>query len=213
MPTAEQVAAAWRVASPAAVHPELNDQGQPISSGSAENTIAELLNGINNYLPHDDPLTLLDYGGGPGRLARLAAPLFGKVIVADTNPAYLEIAARLPKVDTLLVDTVPETLPEADVILCVNLFLHLPMDAARALLSLFAETLPPHGLLALQLPLYDVWVTPATWTSVGVWTDDMLYAQAWRAHLRVLESHPNPGRYHYGAPGPNHARLHFLKRA
>jgi hypothetical protein len=211
-PSAEQVAASWRVASPAAVHPELDGDGQPWSTGSAEETINELLAGIELYLPtFPSNLSLLDYAGGPGRLARIAIDLFDFVLVADTNPAYLEIAGA-DGLNTLLVSPIPKALPTTDVILCVNLFLHLPPATGAELLWLFARTLPRHGLLALQLPLYDVAVPPATWTSVGTWTLPQLEAAAADAGLVVLEAHTNPGRYLTGKqPGPNHARLHFLK--
>ncbi len=205
-PSAEEVAASWRQATPAAVHPELDAQGRPKSNGSALNTITQLLAGINDHLPPRAKAdTLLDYGGGPGRVARLALPYFDRVIVADTNPAYLRIASKAGA-EILQVSPLPVALPPSDVLLCVNLFLHLPVDTALALLALFASST---RLVALQLPIYDVAVPPATWTSVGTWTLEGLEYAAGLAGLKILEAHSNPGRYD-GIPGPNHARLHFL---
>ena len=218
MPTGEEVAAAWRIASPAAVHPELDAQGQPVSSGSAETTMRQLVGAIREYSDFDPPdLVLLDYGGGPGRIARLAAGLFHRVIVADTNPAYLEIAADIPEVETLLVDTTPSELPDLgndiDVILCINVFLHLPVRTAISLLRLFADTIPADGLIALQIPLYDRATTPDTWTSVGTWTENQLRSRVAGAGLVVRELHTNRGVYVPGShPGANHARLHILGR-
>jgi SAM-dependent methyltransferase len=209
-PTGEQVAKAWQQASPAAVHPELGHDGLPKSDGSAQLTIMELDTAVRFYVGDPSELDLLDYAAGPGRLARLGAHFYNSWLCADVNPRYLDIAAKIPGVSTLHVDTLPGSLPSVDVILCVNLFLHIPHDLAQSLLRLFARTLRPGGLLALQLPIYDEGVLPLTWTSVGVWTPAQFESYAAAAGLAVLELQANTGTYQRSRIGANHARLHFL---
>jgi len=215
LPTGEEVAQAWREASPAAVHPELDNKGQAIIEASALNTLTDLLEGFSRHHPHTNrpaPFTILDYAAGPGRLSKHLAKHFGEVILVDTNPTFLALAAKDgPSNYRLLeVDAVPKVLPIVDVIVCVNLFLHLPAFTAGRLLALFAKSLEPDGLLALHIPIYDIGTTPATWTAVGTWTPPMLEASAGAAGLEVLEVSTNAGEYR-GQPGPFHARLHYLR--
>jgi len=209
--TGDEVAEAWRHASPAAVHPELDGSGMPTMEWSAAATLQDLLSGIDAYMKYK-PESVLDYAAGPGRLAVHLLDHFTSVTIADTNPAYLDIASTRGEFTVLQVDTIPAFLPPVDVIVCVNLFIHLPNETADQLLTLFAATLNPGGLLALHVPLYEQGRTPEHWTAVGTWTIHQLRQSATQAGLRVFEAHSNHGAY-TGTPGPYHAALAFLGHA
>lgn len=212
---AERIAEAWREASPAAVHPELNYAGQATGTGHLEVTMADLLIGIDDYLDRlPSELTILDYGAGPGRVSVELIRRFRRTILADTNPHFLELAGTLlgPGAYELLeVDPIPSELPPADVVLCVNLFVHLDPAAIGELLKVFARALRPGGLVAVQIPVYDLPRATENWTGINVITPATLTALAAGAGLEVLELRTNPGRFVYPG-GPNHHRLHLLRR-
>lgn len=217
MSNATRVARAWRQATPAAIHPELDDAGRPKSRGHLDATITDLLELVARYDGRPPAeLTILDYGAGTGRVALDLIRHFDKVTLADTNPAFLELAGSLlvdrTKFDLLLVEPIPNTLPTVDVVLCVNVLLHLDPATIAALLEVFGAA-SASGLVFVQIPVYSTATRTSHWTGVNTMTPTTLRGLAASAGLELLEVHSNPGRY---APrsggGPNHHRLHALRR-
>lgn len=216
MSSLEEIAQAWREAGARAVHPELSDDGSPISGFAAAETVAELERAARYVGRPIAELDLLDYGAGPGRIAREVVGRWRHVILADVSPTYLELAriqlGEVAGYELLEVDPLPAALPAVDVVLCVAVLIHIPRELAGELLEVLARALRPGGILAAQMPIYEEAAPPAGWTDVGTYTSRDVRILADEADLEIRELYVNPGRFAYDAIGRYHRRLQILQR-
>jgi SAM-dependent methyltransferase len=98
----------------------------------------------------------LEVGPGCGVYLPLLAGLFGQVVAADVEPAYLQHAARLrhaqPNLELVSDDICASMLPARtfDLILCTEVVEHIP-DSLAALRGM-RRLLKPDGVLVLSTP-------------------------------------------------------------
>ena len=207
-------ARAWRHAQPQAIHPTWpNPEAWRYSGQLAASEIA----GVAARYGNASPSTVLDYGAGAGRIAVPLAEHFRHVYAADTNRDFLE-DTRFPEllnVTKLPIDDPTTWTPPTpvDVVACVNVLIHYPHDEAARQLARFRDWVWPGGLVVVQLPLYAEAREVDGWTDVNTWTLPMLRTVCAALDLVPLSTWTNPGRFTFEKPGPNHRRLHVLRRS
>ncbi len=154
--------------------------------GFAEMTFAEYLNTafeanrhsrrrvvdeiLSSHLKPDD--IVLDYGCGPGFLARALAPRLRKVLAYDISPGALACARILNPADNLEYvgpNEIDESVPDASVDLVVSLALvqHLTDRIYRHVIGNCFRKLKPGGRLLLH-----VQITETGWHTEQEWRDD-----------------------------------------
>jgi SAM-dependent methyltransferase len=158
---------------------------------------------------------VLDYGCGDGRVLRHLPAVFPTVYGYDTSPA-MRAAARVvcgSKV-TLIQDAEVMALesPFCDLAFSFAVFIHHTQANGRRMLLELARTVRLGGIVAVDIPLYDVAREPSSWTDVGVWTLEQLLDAADTAGLFPVETLTNAGAFSYDAVGPNHGRLQVFRR-
>lgn len=210
-----EIAEGWRNAKPASVHVLVNKAGLSGSDSEAEARAEEI------FAVLDDPssLDVLDYAAGPGRLSVLLASRFRSVTLADINPNFLRLAEErfnqvgLSNYSTkLLVEPSPnvDAFERTFDVFVSDLFLsHLPIDVAVDFMALFRDLLNPGGWLFIGQPIYEADRDPTHWSDISTWTVETFERLA--AGFDIVELFPNAGPF-MGRHGPNHFRLHVLRR-
>lgn len=166
----------------------------------------------------DPGLTLLEFGCGNGRVTQHLAGRYGRIIAVDFAQSMLAQLAELelPNVQPVLWNGMDprEDLREcAGAVYSDSVLLHnTHADGARILTSL-AQCVIQGGLLAIQLPIYDVSREPTSWIDVGCWTPKEFLCASEAAGCEVVAIYGNAGPFEYGKIGPNHDRLHILRRS
>lgn len=170
---------------------------------------------VATIIPPNDELTIGDFGAGDGRVAAHLAERYGHVVAFDASPTMLRrLAENVPDVTGILWDGVDvlELEEPLDALVTINVLIHHTYEDGAAILANLARTVRPGGILAVQVPIYDLATPPTSWTSVGTWTPSEFLKAAALAELNVEAMHANPGTYTPGAAGPHHHRLHHLIR-
>jgi len=157
--------------------------------------------------------SVLDFGCGDGRVTRELHWYFGEVWGADASRSMLDRFESLCDLSTIQWDgTDPSIVDHLQFdLVCSFLCLthHRSKDRSKILKGL-ASVMKPSGIMAIQIPLYEVATEPSGWTSVGTWTPQQFEKAAENAGLKVVEMHTNPGRWRKGHAGPHHGSLHRL---
>ena len=128
---------------------------------SLTDMLARGANQATRLQPHvhaDD--TVLEYGGGVGRIGRAVAPHVRHLVSVDVNPLMTEYGRRIsPEVEFVDLDALPET-PQFDGAYCIAVFFHLSLEQQRAALEYVHRRLKPGGWF-----LVDVLIGPVTATT------------------------------------------------
>jgi SAM-dependent methyltransferase len=169
------------------------------------------------FPPHPD-LTLLEFGCGNGRVTQHLAGRYGHILAVDFADSMLEQMREmeLPGVTPICwngLDCREELYGRVDAAYSDSVLLHNTHADGATILANLARCVIPGGLLAIQLPVYEVPREPTSWIDVGCWTAQELRHAAAVAGCEVIALYPNPGAFEYGRIGPNHDRLHVLRRA
>jgi trans-aconitate methyltransferase len=156
-----------------------------------------------------------DFGCGDGRVTRHLVARFKTVWGIDASNAMLDrLTKRCPEVGPIRWDGASpppwDNDRRFDLVCSFLTFVHYPWHDGREILEHLAQTLVPGGTLALQIPIYQTYREPRTWTSVGAWTPQQFVVAAQDAGLRIDHLHANRGNYAPGSSGPNHGKLQVL---
>jgi SAM-dependent methyltransferase len=121
-------------------------------SGGVDLDIFLNINAKHGTTAKNDPMSVLDFGCGCGRLSRyFEGSNDYRVSATDINPALVEwCRSNLKRVDTRLNGPKPPAPFEAgtfDLIYSLSIFTHLPQHLAEAWLADFARMTKPGGLL------------------------------------------------------------------
>lgn len=210
------VAAADRDDRAAAIHPTGTDPDAYWSSG------AVAAHEIHDRLPVDQYPVVGDFGAGDGRVAIPLAQLDDarQVVAVDAVTAMIQaLMARagelgVDNIDGVLADgiTAEFTLPEVDAWYTLACLIHHSYDDGARILAAMAASLRPGGVILLDVPVYDQPRERDSWTDVTVWDAAQFHKAAEAAGLVVLEGWHNDGTFSYSAIGPNHGRLHVLRK-
>jgi SAM-dependent methyltransferase len=154
---------------------------------------------------------VLDYGCGDGRVLRhlCVAPIIP--CGYDTSPAMRE-AARAACRGAMIVDDLAQLGNRVDLAYSHSVFIHHTYADGCDMLVELAGVVRPGGILAVQIPLYDVAREPESWTDVGVWTEEQLEAAAAAAGCSLACSFASRGAFAYDDVGSQHHRLQVLRR-
>ncbi len=115
----------------------------------------------------------VEVGCGPGRMTRLLAARFDRVIAVDVSPEMLERAHRavpdenvdFRAVDGERLDSVEDAL--CDALVCYLVLQHLPdRRLVTAYLREFARVLRPGGRAFVQLPVMRRGLAPSAWRAL-----------------------------------------------
>lgn len=179
---------------------------------SGEAHAAELLELLGS--PADE-LVLLDFGCGDGRVAAPASRHFARVYGVDLAPSMLAALSdrRLENVVPILYEPGRLELPEPlDVAFSLSVLIHNDYrDGARAIADV-AGVLRSGAPFFLELPVYEIERESRAWVDVGTWSPARLRRVADEAGFDVEKLHVNAGSFDFSAPGPEHGRLHVLRR-
>ena len=114
--------------------------------------------------------TVLDYGCGPGILAKIAAPFIEKIYGLDISAGAIACAKILnsaPNVEYIIADEKGiKSIPDccADVIFSLHVVQHLTDEVFESYLETCRKKLKSNGLLLLHIQLTDdVWHTEEEW--------------------------------------------------
>jgi len=115
---------------------------------------------------------VIDYGCGPGFLAKATAPHVRKIYALDISAGALECARILnsePNIEYILadesgLDSIPDIL--ADAVYSFAVVQHLGHEALEEMLAVCRRKLRPGGKLLLHIQLSDeIWSTEEDWKS------------------------------------------------
>lgn len=128
---------------------------------SRENIYQKMLSG---YLKTDD--TVLDYGCGPGFLAKATAPNVGKIYALDLSPGAIECAKIINNAENIQyialgedgLDAIPDQ--SLDAVYSFAVIQHLTNEVFEIVLENCCRKLKPGGQLLLHIQLND-----ETWKS------------------------------------------------
>jgi SAM-dependent methyltransferase len=113
---------------------------------------------LRPYLRADD--TLLEYGGGIGRIGHAVAPHVRRLVSVDVDPLMKIYGARLcPEIEFLDRDDLPPE-PVFDGAYAVAAFLRLPLSRQQSALEYVHQRLKPGGWFLVDLKLGAQTTTP-----------------------------------------------------
>ena len=189
--------AEWMLATPAA-----------IGDADPADLVAQVTEAVGGDVAD---LWLLDYGAGIGRVASPLMAAGARLVLADPNPEYLELApAQALKVQ--LGGAFREVLPLCHHAYSSNVFIHFTWRYAPQALAHMASAVARGGLVMVQMPIYDQAAEGGGWIDVTTYTEGQVVGWAEAAGLEVLELYRNPGAFDYSRVGPDHWRLQLLRR-
>lgn len=168
------------------------------------------------------PRLAIDYGGGDGELSARLADAYPQCQVLCFEPASLlriEAARRLADVERAFLATSESALPSgrADLVLCTEVFEHLPEAETETAFTEIERVLRPGGVLVMGVP---VEVGPPA-LAKGVFRGVRgqagsvgdIWRAAWGGHIRRDAREIAPGRaYHFEHLGFDHRRLELRLR-
>jgi len=115
---------------------------------------------------------VVDYGCGPGYLARVLARKAEKVFACDISSGTIACAGVINPADNLVYVTADEkgltAVPDGSVdsVISINMVQHLKVAAYRKVLSFMSRMLKPGGKLVMHIQLSDPeWKTEEEWRS------------------------------------------------
>ncbi len=126
---------------------------------------------LGDFKPED---TVLDFGGGTGRVAQAIQNRVARVVVADAAPRMVE-RAKAKGLEAALVSGLPTAFPDAsfDKILVIEAFHHMPDHDTR--LREFHRLLKPGGALVIEEP------NPRSWIRFFFWIERFMEATVYHA--------------------------------
>lgn len=215
----QETVAAWqRFTTPeearAAIHPTGRDEAAYDASGrnAADHVVAAL--------PPAHYPRIADFGCGDGRvLKHLVGRGYTKLVGVDVSlemlaraavyvgepPAGVDLSFHASDGRALTTDWL-------DGVFSFAVFIHHTHADGVEMLKTLVGAVRVGGLLALQIPLYDVPREPANWTDVGVWTPGQFLTAIANAGCGVVSMHHNIGAFSYDAIGPMHHMLQVVER-
>lgn len=216
------VVSAWEQAaqSPMAsqhIHPSGHSAEEYEQSGKVQ--ADEVVEIINAYLP--DARHLADFACGDGRVSRHLMKLFEEpsarylfdVDGLDSSRTMLDRFFEATARHGILWDGMgPWFGSPYDLVFAFAVFIHHDIATGYELLKNLASMVRPGGLVLVNIPIYDSSRERASWCDVTVWTATQLDEAAEAAGLTVETTWLNPGAFSYDNVGPNHGRLHVLRR-
>jgi SAM-dependent methyltransferase len=140
--------------------------------------------------------TVLDYGCGPGFLAKVVAPNVKKIYACDISTGALA-CARIVNAATNLEYVVADeeglkSIPDesVDVVFSFALIQHLTDEVFEIVLENFRKKLKPNGLLLLHIQLEDdIWKTEEKWKSDKSVQGKIKYRYGLHCFGRTKEAH------------------------
>lgn len=123
---------------------------------------------FKSYMRED--FTVLDYGCGPGYVAKAAAPFVEKIYAVDISTGAIACAKILnsaPNIEYIVADERGiKSIPDGgnDAVFSLHTVQHLTDEVFESYLETCREKLKPDGLLLLHIQLKDdVWHTEKEW--------------------------------------------------
>jgi SAM-dependent methyltransferase len=114
--------------------------------------------------------TVMDYGCGPGNLAKIAAPFIEKIYALDISAGAIACAKILnsaPNIEYIIADEKGmRSIPDggADVVFSLHVVQHLTDEVFESYLETCRKKLKPNGLLLVHIQLLDdIWHTEEEW--------------------------------------------------
>lgn len=163
-----------------------------------------------------DRFSVLDFGCGDGRVLKYVQPDIGEHCYgADASQGMLDrLKQRVPMAHAICSNGVDEVLDGMgfNLIYSWAVFIHHDHRGGRDMMAGLAKAAAPGGILALQIPCYDVARERDGWIDVTVWTKELIEAAAQRAGLQVVELATSPGAFSYENAGENHLRLQVFRK-
>lgn len=184
----------------------------------------DILMGVTNIqcaLDFSDK-TIIEYGCGNGRMTIPLTDYFEKVYAVDCSYAMLQQlpVKELPEIIPILSNNNNFILPswlngdieQADYALSISVFIHNTFMSGVDILQSIHKNLKSGSLAFLQIPIYDEAKEPASWSDVGVWTQDMLESACKTVGFKIVSMHKNHGKFSFNAIGANHHKLQILQK-
>jgi len=199
------VVAAWEAAArtdevAARIHPSGTDPGAYEASGMAA------ARSVMEAAPAGS--VVLDYGCGNGRVLRFLGDYF-KSYGYDTSETMRDLArTTCPKAH--IIDVVPEAF--FDLVYAHAVFIHHTHANGAKMLADLTRCVRPGGIVAAQIPIFDVAREPESWIGVCIWTRPQLEEAARAAGLEVIKLYASPGAFTYETVGVNYFQLQEFRR-
>jgi len=191
----------------AEIHPagNLDDEGYFESGKTAAQQVANLAE--RSFPEKGSNIRIVDFGCGDGRILYWLAKRFDHVWGVDASQAMLDrLALTVPGANSLLSNGQDGKIKsiEPDLIYSSAVFIHHDHEAGKKMLLGLAESVDSGGILALQIPCYDIARERSVWNDVTVWTRQLIQDAANEAGVDIVELQISPGSYRPENPGAYH---------
>lgn len=204
----------------AAIHPAGSNYEKYFESGLFDAHNLSWLLSIHSGNTYKDlkNMTIIEYGGGDGRISLYLCADFVRLYHVDISYRMLqearEVAERacIKNIEFVLSNDNLFTIEPADFAYSLSVFIHNNYESGKQIMKSISNNLKPCGLALLQIPIYDVAREPESWTGVGVWTEQMLIDAAKESGFEILELNKNIGEFSYKQPGPNHFKYQIMRK-
>lgn len=170
-----------------------------------------------------EPALVVDYGCGDGRVAHELARIepAWQVVGVDASPEMVDaFDARGAAIGSTALGMTwhtgagtPSPVAGADAVYAYAVLIHHGWVDGAAMIAGLADVARVGGLVLVDAPVYDEARERSTAHDVTTWTRPMLLDAARSARCEVVEVAANDGAFDWSTgPGPNHGRLHVLRR-
>ena len=167
---------------------------EAVFAATAESRVAIYDDILNQHL--DRSMTVIDYGCGPGFLAKAVSPHVAKVYACDISRGVLACAKKVNAAENIEyvsildgeLDQIPDT--GVDAIYSFAVIQHLTDEVFDTVLRNCRAKLRPGGLLILHIQLVDdVWRTEDDWKSDDSISGRVKYRYGLHCFARSEEKH------------------------
>lgn len=201
-----------------AVHPSGNDPDEWRRSGhqAADDLLA------NRHFPalkSNEPIRVLEYGCGPGRILW---PLSAKPGIeahgVDIAESYIK-DCKSKGLNATAIDPSERTAhfqqqmrSKFDVVFSLTVFIHLFKKDARVAMQYCYDALAPGGVALLQIPIYNKSRDPESWTHIGCFSKSELMKMANEVGFQAVELFVNNRDFNYNDIGPYHSHYQVFRK-